>query len=101
MMLKDNPEFKELPRFSGGSYSYNDRIYLPHNEIYLSKVQISNAGDLELIVKPVNGGPEQWRDWLKLRKPDGNKTKFLLNWLNERIGETIDSIFRSEFSFED
>jgi hypothetical protein len=29
-----------------------------------------------------------------------HKKKILLDWLNERIGETIDSIFRSEFSFE-
>ena len=98
-MLKDNPELN-LPRFSGGSYSYLDRIYLPHNELVLSEVKISNSGDLELIVIPADGGPEQWRDWLKLKIPDENKIKTLLDWFNKQIGETIDSIFRSEFSFE-
>jgi len=100
-MLKDNPEFKKLPKFAGGSYAHSDRIYLTHNEIFLSKVEISNAGDLKLIARPIDGGPEQWRDWLKLKDPDENKIKILLYWLNNRIGETIDSIFRSEFSFED
>ena len=49
---------------------------------------------------PADGGPEQLRDWLKLKIPDENKIKTLLDWFNKRIGETIDSIFRSEFSFE-
>lgn len=101
MKLKDNPDIKQLPRFSGGSYSHLDRLYLPHTEIFLSKVEISSAGDLELIAKPIDGGSEQWRDWLKLKRTDETKIKILLDWLNERIGETIDSIFRSEFNFED
>ena len=100
MKLKDNPDIKQIPRFSGGSYSHLDRLYLPHTEIFLSKVEISNAGDLELIAKPVDGGSEQWRDWLKLKRTDETKIKILLNWLNARIGDTIDSIFKSEFSFE-
>ena len=99
MLLKDNPELN-LPNFSGGSYSHFDRIYLPHNELVLSEVKISNSGDLELIVKPIDGGSEQWTDWLKFKSPNENKKKILLNWLNARIGDTIDSIFRSEFSFE-
>ncbi|GAF78806.1 unnamed protein product, partial [marine sediment metagenome] len=70
-------------------------------EIFLSKVEISSAGDLELIAKPVDGGSEQWRDWLKLKRTDETKIKILLDWLNERIGESIDSIFRREFNFED
>ncbi len=101
MKLKDNPEFKQLPRFSGGSYSHLDRLYLPHTKIFLSKVEISGANDLILIAKPVDGGSEQWRDWLKLKRADETKIKILLDWLNERIGETIDSIFKSKFSFED
>ena len=99
MMLKDNPELN-LPRFSGGSYSHLDRIYLPHNEFVLSEVKLSNSGDLELIAKPIDGGPEQWIDGLKLKIPGENKKKILLDWFNARIGETVDSIFSSEFSFE-
>ena len=54
-MLKDNPEFKQLPRFSGGSYSHLDRIYLPHTEIFLSKVEISSTGNLDAFKKDVDG----------------------------------------------
>lgn len=99
MMLKDNQELI-LPNFSGGSYSHFDRIFLPHNKLILSEVKQSNSGDLELIVKPVDCGPEQWMDWLKFKLPNENKKKILLNWLIVRIGCTIDSIFKSEFSFE-
>jgi len=99
MMLKDNPEIK-LPQFLGGSYSSLDRLYLPHNKLVLSEVKLSNSGDLELIAKPDNGGPEQWTDRLKLKKDDEHKKKFLWDWFNERIGKTIDSIYRSEFNFE-
>ena len=101
MKLKDNQEIKQLPRFSGGSYSQNDRIYLQHNKIYLSEVKISNAGDLELTARPLDSGPEQWRDFLKLKKPNEKKVKILLNWLKDKIGENVDSVFNSEFSFED
>jgi len=55
---------------------------------------------LELIAKPDDGGPEQWTDRLKLKKDDEHKKKFLWDWFNERIGKTIDSIYRSEFNFE-
>lgn len=100
MKLKDNPDIKQLPRFSGGSYSHLDRIFLSHNKLILSEVRLSNAGDLELVAKPLDGGSEQWRDWLKLKKHDKNKTKILFEWLTNQIGNTIDSIFRSEFSFK-
>jgi hypothetical protein len=55
---------------------------------------------LELIVIPADGGHEQWIDWLKLKIPDENWIKTLLDWFNNRIGDVIDSILRSEFSFE-
>ena len=99
MMLKDNPELI-LPKFLGGSYSHFDRIFLPNDNLVLSEVKLSNSGDLELVVKPVDGGQEQWIDWLKFKLPNENKKKILLDWLNARIGYTIDSIFKSEFSFE-
>ena len=99
MMLKDNPDLI-LPRFSGGSYSHFDRIFLPHNKLILSEVKLSNSGDLELVAKPIGGGSEQWTDWLKLKKHDENKIKILFEWLNNQIGNTIDYIFKSEFSFK-
>jgi hypothetical protein len=99
MVLKDNPEII-LPKFLGGSYSHFDRIFLPHNELILSEVKLSDSGNLELIVKPLDGGSEQWTDWLKFKKHDKNKTRILFAWLINQIGDTIDSIFRSEFSFE-
>ena len=99
MMLKDNPELN-LPNFTGGSYSHFDRIFLPYNELILSEVKLSNSGNLELIVKPIDGGQEQWTDWLKLKIHDENKIKILLDWFNKQIGKTIDFIYKSEFSFE-
>ena len=75
MKLKDNPDIKQLPRFSGGSYSHSDRISFPHGKIFLSGVKISNPGDLELTAKPIDGGSEQWKDWIKIRKSKEGKTR--------------------------
>ena len=61
MILKDNPDLI-LPKFSGGSYSHFDCIFLPHNKLIISKVKLSNSGDLELITRPIDGGSEQWTD---------------------------------------
>ena len=99
MMLKDNPEIT-LPQFRGGSYSHFDRVFLSHNKLVLSEVKLSNSGNLELVAKPDDGGHEQWPEQLKFVKDDENKKEFLKGWLKERIGKTIDSIYRSEFSFE-
>jgi len=76
MMLKDNPDLI-LPRFLGGSYSHFDRIFLPHNKLILSEIKLSNSGDLELVAKPIDGGSEQWTDWLKLKKHEKNKIRIL------------------------
>jgi len=99
MMFKDNPELI-LPIFQGGSYSHYDRIFLPHNQLKLKSVKIANSGDLELIAVPTDNGHEQWTDRLKFKTQDESKRKFLLDWLNTKIGETIDAIYNSEFNFD-
>ena len=98
MMLKNNPELI-MPRFQGGSYSHYDRINLPHDEIKLKSVDITNSGDLELIAIPIDDGQEQWIDWIKFKTFNEEKSKFLFAWLKDRIGQTIDQILKSEFSF--
>ena len=98
MILQNNPELI-IPRFQGGSYSHYDRIFLPHDEIKLKSVSITNSGDLELLALPIDDGPEQWIDWIKFKTHDETKSKFLFEWLQNRIGQTIDRIFKSEFSF--
>lgn len=98
MMLKDIPEV-ELPQFKSGSFAGLDRLYLPHSEIVLSEVKQLESGDLELTAK-AKDGPEQFNGKLRFKLDDGSKKKFLYKWLSLRIGETIDSIYRSEFSFE-
>ena len=101
MMLKDNPEIT-LPQFRDEAHSYSglDRLYLPHEKLILSEVKLLNSGNLELIVKPDDGGREQWTGQIKFIKDDENKKEFLKGWLKERIGKTIYLIYRSEFSFE-
>lgn len=99
MMLRNNSEIEQLPKFQGGSYSGSDRIYLPHENIYLSSVEILNNGRLKLVARPVDGGAEQWTDFLKLGDPDPEKTEIIHNWLEEKVGDDIHSIFNSEFNF--
>lgn len=98
MMLKDIPEIK-LPQFKGGSYAGLDRLYLPHNMLILSKVKQLESGDLELTAG-AKDGHEQFKGRLRFKVDDEGKKKFLYEWLSARIGKTIDSIYRSEFSFE-
>lgn len=98
MRLEDIPEII-LPRFQANSYSDFDRTFLPHNEIKLKSVNVSNSGDIELIAVPIDGRQEQWKDRIKFKKQDNAKREFLLNWLKNRIGQTIDYILKSEFNF--
>ena len=99
MMLKDNPEII-LSQFDVSSYSGFDHTFLPHEKLILTEVKLSNSGNLELIAKPDDGGQEQWTGQLKFIKDDENKKEFLKGWLKEHIGKTIDSIYKSQFSFE-
>ncbi|MBU0572189.1 hypothetical protein KKH23_03270 [Patescibacteria group bacterium] len=98
MLFKDNPNI-ELPPFLGGFFSGMDRLYIPHNLLILKKIERLDNGDLELTAQ-AKDGHELREGVLKFKTEDPGKKEILYKWLNKRLGETIDFIYRSHFDFE-
>ena len=98
MLLKDNPDI-ELPAFLGGFFSGMDRLYISLNLLILKKVERLDNGDLELTAR-AKDGHELREDVLRFKTEDSAKKEILCKWLNKRLGETIDFIYKSHFDFE-
>lgn len=99
MLLKDNP-YIELPRFLGGFFSGMDRLYIPHNILILKRIEKQKNGDLDLTAQ-AKDGPEIRKGTLRFKTEDKVKKEILYKWLEKRIGETIDFIYRSHFDFKE
>ena len=94
MRLED---IAELPQWAC-SYGGTDRIQLPNEKLVLLKVELKPIGiSLEANAKD---GLEQFSGILSLKPEFGNMKNSVSKWLKDQIGKTIDSIYRSEFSFE-
>lgn len=98
MMLENNPNIK-LPSFLGGSFGGMDTHPTARNDLILEKVQKVESGDLELTVR-IKGTKQKLSDSIKFLKEKRGQKDTLYKWLSGQIGKTIDSIYRSEFSFE-
>jgi len=98
MLLKNNPDI-ELPAFLGGFFSGMDRLYIPHNLLILKKIEKQKNGDLELTAQ-AKDGHELREGVLKFKTEDPDKKEILYKWLNKRLGETIDFIYRSQFDWD-
>lgn len=98
MMLKDNPEIT-LPQFNAWSYSGFDQMVPTHDKLLLTKIEPFNSGALRLTVKE-KGSDRQSNGNIRFKIDDGSKKEYLYKWFSTQIGETIDSIYRCEFSFE-
>lgn len=80
------------------SYRGTDRTQLPNEKLVLLKVELKLIGiKLEANAKD---GLEQFSGILSLKPEFENMKKSVSKWLKDQIGRTIDSIYRSEFSFE-
>jgi len=99
MMLKDNPNIK-LPSFSGGSFRGMDTHRTGAlNDLILERIEEVEGGDLKLTAR-IEGTQQQLSDSIKFLEEKRGLKDALYKWLSGQIGKTIDSIYRSEFSFE-
>lgn len=101
MKLKDNKFFK-LPRFLGGWYGGLDRLFIPHDNLFLKGVfQREDNGEIELIAK-AKDGPEEKRGHVNFTNKDEKRSNkdILYHWLRKQIGKDIQAIYHSEFDFE-
>jgi len=98
-MLEDNPNIK-LPRFVGGSFAGMDILPTGSlNNLILERVEELESGDLRLTVR-IEGTEQKLSGSVKFLEEKLGLKDTLRRWLSSKIGKTIDSIYRSEFSFE-
>ncbi|HUV42369.1 MAG TPA: hypothetical protein VMY36_00465 [Patescibacteria group bacterium] len=99
MILKDNSNIK-LPSFTGGSFTEMD-IHRTGalNNLILEGIEKMENGDLKLVVR-TEKTQNKLSDSIKFLKEKRGLKNALHKWLSGQIGKTIDSIYRSEFSFE-
>lgn len=98
MLLKDNSDI-ELPPLLGGFFSGMDRLFIPHNLLILKKIERQKNGDLKLTAR-AKDGHELRKGVLRFKTEDPGKKEILYKWLNKRLGETIDFIYRSQFDWD-
>lgn len=99
MLLKDCRQFK-LPRLLGGWFSGMDRHHIPHNNLILKEVlQRDDNGDISLICQ-AKDGLEEKRGWIKFPTENRSEKDALYNWLQQRIGQDIETIYHSDFIIE-
>ena len=100
MMLKDNQSI-ELPKFLNTSFSGMDILPTGSlNNLILEKVEETESSELKLTAR-IEGTQQQLSDSIKFLKEKRGLKDALYKWLSGQIGNTIDSIWRSEFSFEE
>lgn len=99
-MLKDN-QFIELPQLMAGSFAGFDRLVIPYNILILKKVlQREDNGDIYLICH-AKDGPEEKRGTIHFSINDRKKKDLLFFWFRQHIGNNIETIYESNFSFKD
>ena len=99
MMLEEYSSEIELPQFIAWNFSgFEQQIVPTHDNLLLIKVEPLMSGNLKLTVKE-KSRDRQSSGNMRFKLDDVSKKEYLYKWLSARIGETIDSIYRSEFSF--
>lgn len=99
MLLKDNKLFS-LPRLMGGSFNGLDRLEISYNILILKQVlQREDNGNIELLCQ-AKDGPEQKRGTIIFSSNDRSKKDILYRWFLQQIGKDIETIYNTDFSFE-
>lgn len=100
MNLKDNPYFK-LPQLMAGAFSGMDRLTIPYNLLILREVlQRDDNGNIELVCQ-AQDGPEQKRGSIVFSSENRSKKNQLYLWLSQMVGNNIQTIYGSDFNFEE
>jgi len=98
-MLEGNPNIK-LPRFVGGPFAGMDTHRTgDRNDLILEKVEELENGNLKLTVQ-IEGTQQRVSKTIRFLEEKRGLKDALHKWLSGQIGKTIESIYRSEFSFE-
>ena len=99
MLLNDNKFFK-LPRLMAGAFNGLDRLEIPYHILILKKVeQREDNGNIGLICQ-AKDGPEEKRGVIVFLDGDRPKKDILYRWLRQQIGNSIETIYNSEFNFK-
>ena len=98
MVFKEYFPAIEPPQFNAWSYSGLDQLVPTHDKLLLTKVEPLKSGTLKLTAKE-KGSDRQSSSNIRFKLDDVSKKEYLYKWFSAQIGETIDSIYRSEFSF--
>jgi hypothetical protein len=99
MIFKEYFSAIELPQFIAWNFSgFEQQIVPTHDKLLLTKVEPLKSGTLKLTVKE-KGNDRQSSGNIRFKLDDVSKKEYLYKWLSSQIGETIDSIYKSEFSF--
>lgn len=99
MKLTENRIF-EMPQLTAGSFSGLDRLEIPYDILILKEVlQREDNGNIELKCQ-AKDGPEEKRGWVHFIIDDRLRKDFLYGWLRKKISQSIETIYNSNFSFE-
>lgn len=69
------------------------------NDLVLERVEELESGELKLTAQ-IEGTQQKLSDSIKFQEEKRGLKDALYKWLSGQRGKTVDSIYRSEFSFE-